>query len=275
MSQPSSKGATLRALHEQPGIFVIPNPWDIGTARILAALGFKALATTSAGFAFSLGLTDGKVSREQALAHSRDLVGATDLPVSADLEKGFGDSPDAAAETIRAAAATGLAGCSLEDATGDAQAPIFDFNLAVERIAAAVEAKRKLPADFVLTARCENHLWLERPDLDDTIRRLQAFEQAGADVLYAPGLRDLDTIRTVCRAVTKPVNVMMGMGVAPYGVAELADAGVKRVSVGPALTMAAFTGFIEAAKEIKERGTFNFAAKSLGFGAISAYFAKS
>jgi 2-methylisocitrate lyase-like PEP mutase family enzyme len=275
MSNPPSKGAALRALHEQPGIFVIPNPWDIGTARILAALGFKALATTSAGFAFSLGITDGKVTREQALAHSRDLVGATDLPVSADLEKGFGDSPDAAAETIRAAAATGLAGCSLEDATGDAQRPIFDFNLAVERIAAAVEAKRKLPTDFVLTARCENHLWLEQPDLDDTIRRLQAFEQAGADVLYAPGLRDLDTIRTVCRAVTKPVNVMMGMGVSPYGVAELADAGVKRVSVGPALTMAAFTGFIEAAKEIKEQGTFNFAAKSLGFGAISAYFAKS
>lgn len=267
----SSKGTIFRALHAGPGAFVMPNPWDIGTARILAALGFKALATTSAGLAFALGMRDGQVSREQALAHCRDLVGATDLPVSADLEKGFGDTPESAAETIRAAAETGLAGCSIEDATGRPDAPIFDFNLAVERIAAAAEAARKLPQDFVLTARCENFLW-GRADLDDTIRRLQAFEKAGADVLYAPGLRGLDTIRQVCGAVSKPVNIMMGMGVVDYGVTELAEAGVKRISTGPALTMAAFTGLIEAAREIKEQGTFGFAAKSVGFGELEGYF---
>jgi 2-methylisocitrate lyase-like PEP mutase family enzyme len=270
-SMMTDKGKLFRALHQQPGAFVIPNPWDIGTARILAAIGFKALATTSAGHAFSLGLRDGRVSREQALAHSRDIVGATDLPVSADLEKGFGDSAESAAETIRAAAETGLAGCSIEDSTGNADNPIFDFSLAVERIAAAVEAKRKLPEDFVLTARCENFLW-GRADLDDTIKRLQAFEKAGADVLYAPGLPDLTIIRQVCQAVQKPVNVMMGMRAVDYGLAELAEAGVKRVSVGPALTMAAFTGFIEAAKEMKEHGTFGFASKSIGFGDLAAYF---
>jgi len=271
MTNHSGKGAALRALHQQPGAFIIPNPWDIGTARILAAIGFKALATTSAGYAFSLGLRDGRVTREQHLAHCRDIVGATDLPVSADLEKGFGDSPESSAETIRAAAETGLAGCSIEDSTGKSDAPIFDFNLAVERIAAAVEAKNKLPQDFVLTARSENFLW-GRTDLDDTVKRLQAFEKAGADVLYAPGLRDLETIRQVCSAVTKPVNVMMGMGPASFGVKELADAGVKRVSTGPALTMAAFTGFVEAAKEMKEKGTFGFATKSIGFGELAAFF---
>jgi len=267
----SSKGTQFRALHAQPGIFVIPNPWDVGTARILASLGYKALATTSAGLAFSLGVREGRVSRDQTLAHCRALVDATDLPVSADLEKGFGDSPDSAAETIRDAAETGLAGCSIEDHTGRPDNPIFDFTLAVERIAAAAEAARKLPDDFVLTARCENFLW-RRPDLDDTIRRLQAFEKAGADVVYAPGLHDLGTIRQVCSALTKPVNVVMGMPGATFGVPELAAAGVKRISTGSALTRAAFTSFIDAAKEMKEQGTFTFSAKAIGFAALEAYF---
>ena len=267
----SSKGTQFRALHAQPGIFVIPNPWDVGTARILASLGYKALATTSAGLAFSLGVREGLVSRDQTLAHCRALVDATDLPVSADLEKGFGDSPDSAAETIRDAAETGLAGCSIEDHTGRPDNPIFDFTLAVERIAAAAEAARKLPDDFVLTARCENFLW-RRPDLDDTIRRLQAFEKAGADVVYAPGLHDLGTIRQVCSALTKPVNVVMGMPGATFGVPELAAAGVKRISTGSALTRAAFTSFIDAAKEMKEQGTFTFSTKAIGFAALEAYF---
>jgi 2-methylisocitrate lyase-like PEP mutase family enzyme len=206
---PQHKGNVFRALHGQDGAFVIPNPWDIGTARILASLGFQALATTSAGMAFALGLPDGGVSKERVLKHCREIVEATDLPVSADLEKGFGDSPESVAETVRAAAAVGLAGCSIEDHTNRRDDPIFPFDLAVERIAAAVEACRGLPHDFVLTARAENFLW-GRPDLDDTLRRLKAFEEAGADVLYAPGLYDLDTIRTVCRAVKKPVNVIMG-----------------------------------------------------------------
>jgi 2-methylisocitrate lyase-like PEP mutase family enzyme len=267
----TDKGNLFRALHQQPGAFVIPNPWDIGTARILAAIGFKALATTSAGLAFSLGLRDGQVSREQALAHCRAIVAATDLPVSADLEKGFGDSPDSTAETIRAAAETGLAGCSIEDSTGRPNDPIFDFSLAVERIAAAVEAKRKLPQDFVLTARCENFLW-NRPDLDDTIKRLQAFEKAGADVLYAPGLGNLDRIRQVCSAVGKPVNVVMESACAAFSVNELGEAGVKRISTGAAMTRAAFTAFIDAGKEMKERGTFTFASKSIAFGDLQAYF---
>ena len=188
-----NSGVTFRALHEQASAFIIPNPWDVGTASILAALGFRALATTSAGMAFSLGVPDGYVSREAVLAHCRTIVSATDLPVSADLEKGFGDSPESVAETIRDAAETGLAGCSIEDYTGDDANPIFAFDLAVERISAAVEASRALPHDFVLTARGEN-LIRGRNDLDDTIKRLQAFEAAGADVLYAPGLRDLESI---------------------------------------------------------------------------------
>ena len=209
---------SFRRLHEEPGAFIIPNPWDIGTARILAAMGFRALATTSAGMAFSLGVAEGQTGREAVLDHCRAIVAATPLPVSADLEKGFGDSPESAAETVRAAAGIGLAGCSLEDHTGRPDAPIYDLTLAVERIAAAAEAARALPDDFVLTARCENFLW-GRPDLDDTIRRLQAFEQAGADVLYAPGLHDLGAIRTVCAALTKPVNVVMGMPGATFGMA--------------------------------------------------------
>ena len=265
------RNARFRALHERPGTFIIPNPWDVGTARILASLGFEALATTSAGLAHSLGVRDGMVSREEALAHCRVIVEASDLPVSADLEKGFGDTPEDVADTIRDAAATGLAGCSIEDHTNRRDAPIFEFNLAVERIQAASEAKRELPHDFVLTARCENFLW-GRPDLDDTIKRLQAFESAGADVLYAPGLHDLETIRTVCASITKPVNVVMEMPGTTFVVSELADVGVKRVSVGSALSRAAFGTFVRAAKEMKEYGTFTFASDAIGFSELEDYF---
>ncbi len=267
----TDQGTQFRQLHEAPGAFVLPNPWDVGTARILHAMGFRALATTSAGLAFSLGVAEGQVSRDQALDHCRTLIAATPLPVSADLEKGFGDSPDSAAETVRAAAAVGLAGCSLEDHTGDRRAPIFDASLAVERIAAAAEACRSLPADFVLTARCENFLW-GRPDLDDTIRRLQAFEAAGADVLYAPGLPDLDSIRTVCAAVSKPVNVVMGMPGATFSVTELAAAGVKRISTGSALARRAFGAFVEAAREMRSAETFRFSDQAIGFAELEGFF---
>ena len=265
------KGGVFRRLHEQAGAFVIPNPWDVGTARILAALGFPALATTSAGMAFSLGLPEGQARREQVLDHCRAIVAATPLPVSADLEKGYGDDPESAAETIRAAAGLGLAGCSLEDHTGDRDRPIYDFTLAVERIAAAAAARDGLGQDFVLTARCENFLW-GRPDLDDTLRRLQAFEAAGADVLYAPGLRDLETIRTVCSALAKPVNVIMGLPGTRFSVAELADAGVKRVSVGSALARLAYGAVVEAAREMAASGTFAFAEGAMGFAELESFF---
>ncbi len=265
------KAERFRALHERPGAFIIPNPWDAGTARILASLGFEALATTSAGLAFSLGVKEGVVSKATALAHCRTIVEATSLPVSADLEKGFGDSPEEVAQTIRDAAATGLAGCSIEDHTGRQSEPIYDFNLASERIQAAVESKRALPHDFILTARCENFLWGRR-DLDDTIKRLQQFESAGADVLYAPGLGDLESIRTVCASLSKPVNVVMGMPGARFGLRELEEAGVKRVSVGSALSRAAFGAFVRAAKEMKAQGTFDFASDAIGFKEVEAYF---
>ena len=263
--------AAFRALHEAPGAFVIPNPWDVGTARILAAMGFRALATTSAGLAFSWGVPDGRLSCAAALDHCREIVGATPLPVSADLERGFGDSPESVAETVRAAAEAGLAGCSIEDHTGRRDDPIYDFGLAVERIAAGAEACRSLPHGFVLTARCENLLW-GRTDLDDTIRRLQAFEKAGADVLYAPGLRDLETIRTVCGALTKPVNVVMGLSGATFSVAELAEAGVKRISVGSALARLAYGAVVKAAREIAAQGTFGFSDDAMGFAEIEAFF---
>lgn len=272
MNEPqASASADFRALHEASGAFVIPNPWDVGTARLLASLGFKALATTSAGLAFSLGRPEGLLTRDEVLAHCRDIVGATSLPVSADLEKGFGDTPQSAAETIGAAAETGLAGCSLEDHTNRRDDPIFDFSLAVERIAAAAEAARALPRDFVLTARCENFLW-GRPDLDDTIRRLQAFEQAGADVLYAPGLRSLEDIRTVCASVGKPVNVVMGLPGAAFSVGELAEAGVKRISVGSALARLAYGTCLAAAQDIATRGRFDSLSSAIGFAELEDRF---
>jgi 2-methylisocitrate lyase-like PEP mutase family enzyme len=266
----SDRAKTFRALHERPGAFVIPNPWDVGTARILAGLGFEALATTSAGMAFALGRRDGAVSRDDALAHARTIVSATALPVSADLENGFGDAPETVAETIRLAARTGLVGGSIEDATGDPDRPIYDRSLAVERIAAAVEAARALPFPFTLTARAENFLH-GRPDLDDTIGRLQAFEGAGADVLYAPGLRDLGMIRTVCAAVGRPVNVIMGLAGAPFSVDDLAAAGVRRISLGSALSRAALGTFLRAAREIKEHGTFTFAEGAASFAEIEEF----
>jgi 2-methylisocitrate lyase-like PEP mutase family enzyme len=264
------KVRAFRALHERSGAFVIPNPWDAGTAKILTALGFEALATTSAGFAFALGRRDGdsQTTLGELLANARKIVDATDLPVSADLEDGFGESPGICAETIRKATFVGLVGGSIEDATGDPSNPIYDFDLSVERIAAAAEAARE--SNFVLTARAENFLW-GRPDLDDTIRRLQAFEAAGAEVLYAPGLPDLEAIRTVCASVSKPVNVVMGLKGAAYSVEELADAGVKRISVGGSFARAALGGFIRAAREVKDRGTFTYADEALSHAETSEF----
>jgi 2-methylisocitrate lyase-like PEP mutase family enzyme len=261
-----SKGAAFRALHEREGAFIIPNPWDAGTARILASLGFEALATTSAGMAFALGLPDGAVSPRDVLAHCRALGAATDLPISADLEQGFGDSPESAAETIRAAAETGLAGGSIEDFTGVDRDPIYPFDLAVARVRAAAEASRALPDDFVLTARCEN-LIRGRDDLDDTIRRLQAYGEAGADVLYAPGLRDLETVRTVCAAVGKPVNVLAWPS-AGFTLADLAEAGAKRISVGALLSRVALGAFAAAAREMAGQGSFDFAASAMSSAEI-------
>ena len=263
--------AQFRRLHERDGAFVIPNPWDIGSARILAAMGFEALATTSAGMAFALGRPEGQCFQDDVLAHCRMIAGATSLPVSADLEKGFGDSPDAVAETIHLAAKTGLAGCSIEDHTGRKDDPIFPFDFAVERISAASEACRALDHDFVLTARAENFLW-DRPDLDDTMARLNAFEQAGADVLYAPGLHDLETIRTVCSALSKPVNVIMGMPGVSFCVAELEEAGVKRISIGSALARAAFGAVLKASAEMAKKGTFTFAHDAAGFKELDDLF---
>jgi 2-methylisocitrate lyase-like PEP mutase family enzyme len=265
----AAKATAFRSLHERPGAFVIPNPWDAGTARILAALGFEALATTSAGLAFALGLRDGAAGREATLANARAVVDATDLPVSADLENGFGHLPEEAAETIRLAAGAGLVGGSIEDASGDSACPIYDLGQAVERVAAAVEAARALPFCFVLTARAENFLH-GRPDLDDTIRRLQAFERAGADVLYAPGLPNLDAIRAVCAAVSRPVNVLAGGSGTP-SVGALAEAGVKRISLGSALSRAALGALVRAAREIREQGTFGFAADALPYAEANGF----
>ena len=265
-------GAAFRALHARAGAFVIPNPWDRGTARILASAGFEALATTSAGFAYAQGAPDGGVTRAQVLAHCREIVGATGLPVSADLENGFGDTPEEVAETIRAAAATGLAGGSIEDHTGRPEDPIYDFGLAVERIAAAVEAARALPHAFVLTARAENFLH-RRPDLDDTIERLQAFEAAGAEVLYAPGLADLESIRAVCAAVSRPVNVVMGLAGTAFSVAGLAEAGVKRISIGSALARLAYGAVLKAAQEMTGPGTFGYAEAAAPYKTLQDIFA--
>ena len=253
----AEKGRRFVALHERPGAFIIPNPWDAGTARILEGMGFEALTTTSAGLAFTLGKRDGegRVTREETLANARAIADAVDLPVAADLENGFAHAPEAAAETIRLAGGAGLVGGSIEDSTGDPKKPIYDLQHATERVHAAAEAARKLRFPFVFVGRCENFLH-GRPDLDDTIRRLQAYEQAGADCLYAPGLVTEAQIRAVCAAVTKPVNVVMGLKTSAFSVAELAAMGVRRISVGAALSRVALGAFLEAAKEIRERGTF-------------------
>ena len=263
------KGRTFRTLHQASGAFIIPNPWDIGAARFLSTLGFKALATTSAGFAFSRGLPDGGVGFEAMLPHCREIAAATDLPVSADLEKGKGDSPESAAETIFAAEAAGLAGCSIEDHTGDPNDPIYEFGWAVERVSAAAEAARALKRDFVFTARAENFLW-NRPDLDDTIRRLQAFEQAGADVLYAPGIADIGAVTTICQALSKPVNVLAVPG---FTVADLSNAGAKRISLGSKLTTLAFGALRTASREMLDEGTFGFAQACEPFATLQELFA--
>ena len=274
MNTQSGRAETFRALHERPGLFVIPNPWDAGSARLLADLGFPALATTSAGLAYSLGKPDGRgaVDRTETLANARAIVEATPLPVAADLENGFGDDPQACAATIRLAADAGLVGGSIEDATGRADDPIYAFDAAVERVRAAVAAARALSFPFMLCARAEN-LINGRPDLDDTIRRLVAFAEVGADVLYAPGLRDAEAIRAVVQAVApKPVNVVMGLGTVSFSTAELAQLGVKRVSVGSSLSRAALTGFLHAAREIAEHGTFEFARDAIAYREFNAKF---
>jgi len=263
----AEKAERFRALHARPGAFVIPNPWDAGTARILASLGCEALTTTSAGLAFTLGRRDGAgdVTRDEALTNAKAIVDATDIPVAADLENGYGHTPEAAAETIRLAGdVAGLVGGSIEDTTGDPRRPIYDFQHAVERVAAAVESARALPFPFVLVGRAENFLH-GRPDLDDTIRRLQAFEAVGADVLFAPGLTKAEDIRAVCAAVSKPVNVVMGLKSVSFSVAELAALGVRRISVGSALSRAALGAFVRAAREIREHGTFAFAEEAIPY----------
>ncbi|HEX7052244.1 MAG TPA: isocitrate lyase/phosphoenolpyruvate mutase family protein [Longimicrobiales bacterium] len=267
MASQKEKGERFMELHARPRAFVIPNPWDAGTARILEQLGFEALTTTSAGLALTLGRPDGagRVSRDETLANARAIAEATDLPVAADLENGFGHAPEDAAETIRLAGEwAGLVGGSIEDATGDPARPIYDFEHAIERVAAAAEAARRLPFPFVFVARAENFLH-GRPDLDDTIRRLQAFEAAGADCLYAPGLTTPDAIRAVCTAVSKPVNVLMGLKGVRLSVAELEALGVRRISVGSALSRAALGAFVRAAREIRETGTFDFAEQAFPY----------
>ena len=261
MRTQQEKGEAFRALHERDGAFIIPNPWDAGTARMLTHLGFEALATTSAGNAFAHGVKDGMVGRECTLANVGAIAAATDLPVNGDLENGFGDSPEAAAETIRLAAQAGLVGGSIEDATGKEDAPIYEIEQAIERIEAASEAARSLPFPFVLTARAENYLH-GREDLKDTIRRLRVYQEAGADVLYAPGLKTREEIAAVVSSVDRPVKVLMGMGQLQLSLDELSEMGVKRVSVGGALYRLALGAFLSAADEMKERGTFRFAKRA-------------
>ncbi|MBI1737565.1 MAG: isocitrate lyase/phosphoenolpyruvate mutase family protein [Candidatus Rokubacteria bacterium] len=273
MRTQAEKATVFRALHARPGAFVIPNPWDAGTARLLASLGFEALATTSLGLANSLGRPDGAnaVSPAEVLENCRVIAGATDLPVNADLENGYADEPHAAADMIRLAAEAGVVGGSIEDATGDPARPIYDFALAVERVHAAVRTARSLPVPFMVTARAENLLH-GRHDLDDTIKRLQAFEKVGADVLYAPGLRDLATIRTVARSVGKPINVVMSAADPALTVAELAEAGVKRISVGGALSRLALAAFLRGAREMKDQGAFTWVRDTVPTKDLEAVF---
>jgi 2-methylisocitrate lyase-like PEP mutase family enzyme len=251
------KAVRFKALHQGPGAFVIPNPWDAGSARLLAGLGFQALATSSSASAGVLGRRDGSVTREEALAHCRAIVAATDVPVSADLEKGFGDAPSDAALTIRLAAEAGLVGGSIEDASGDKARPLYDIGQATERVAAAAQAARSLAFPFTLTARAENFL-RGNPDLDDTIKRLQAYEKAGADVLFAPGLPDLAAVKAVCSALSRPFNFMVGIKGKSFSVAELEAAGVRRISLAGSLYRAAMSGLVEAAKEVREKGSFSY-----------------
>jgi 2-methylisocitrate lyase-like PEP mutase family enzyme len=265
------KGQVFRTLHERNETFIIPNPWDVGTARLLAHLGFEALATTSMGYAFSLGRRDNTLNRQETMVYASAIASATNLPVSADLENGFGDAPEVVAETIRLAAASGVVGGSIEDATGRTDHPIYQLDEAIERVRAAVLAARTLPFPFVVTARAENHLH-RRPDLKDTIRRLQAYQDAGADVLYAPGLATKDDIAAVVSSVDRPVNVVMGLQGVQLSLSELSAIGVRRISVGSALCRAALGTFLRAAKEMRERGTFTFANQAASPKEVGAIF---
>ena len=274
MQSQAARAKAFQSLHARPGIFAIPNPWDAGSAKMLAALGFEGLATTSAGFAYSIGRPDGEgaIGRAETLANAQSIAEATALPVSADLENGFGDSPESCAETILLAAAAGLVGGSIEDATGGPDDPIYPHDLSVERVKAAVKAARSLPFPFVLTARAEN-LIHGRPDLPDTIRRLVAFAEAGADVLYAPGLKTREDIDTVVRAVApKPVNVVMGLSGPSFSLDTLSRLGVKRVSLGSSLARAAYGSFLQAAREVREKGTFDFARNAVSYAELNAMF---
>ena len=261
----AEKAKAFRALHERKGAFIIPNPWDIGTARMLEKLGFEALATTSMGFALSIGKQDNAAGRDAVLAHAAELTSATRVPISADLENGFGDAPETAAETIRLAAKAGLVGGSIEDATGRADDPIYELGKAVERIRAAVAAARSVPFPFTLTARAENYLH-GRADLKNTIRRLQAYQEAGADVLYAPGLTRKEDIAEVVRSVDRPVNVLMGLKGVAWTLPELSEIGVRRVSVGSGLYRVALAAFLRAAREMREAGTFTAMASEPMYG---------
>ncbi len=272
MPTQAEKAEVFQALHEGPEVLVVGNPWDVGSARVLAHLGYKALSTTSAGFAFSLGRRDGNVTRDEALANAKAIADATDLPTAADLENGYGQTTAEVAETIRLAAAAGLVGGSIEDASRDPAHPIYDLQQAVDRVAAAAAVARALPFPFMLVARAENHLY-GRPDLDDTIKRLQAYEAAGADVLFAPGVTSAESIREVCAAVKKPVNVLMGFkGSAPLSVQELGALGVRRISIGSGFSRAAYTAFLHAAREVRDDGTFTFTEQTMYMSELADLF---
>jgi 2-methylisocitrate lyase-like PEP mutase family enzyme len=267
----AEKGKAFRALHTGPGAFIIPNPWDAGTARMLARLGFQGLATTSMGYAFSRGRLDGTVARDEMLKHVSEIAAATDLPVSADLENGYGDSPEIVSEAIGLAASTGIAGCSIEDATGRSDHPIYEKEHATERMRAAAEAARKLPFPFTLTGRAENYLH-GRPDLKDTIARLQAYQEAGADVLYAPGLTSKEEIAAVVSSLDRPVNMLMGLRGVLLSLEELSGLGVKRVSLGSSLYRSAIGAFLRGAREMRDSGTFSFTEQGASPREIGAMF---
>jgi 2-methylisocitrate lyase-like PEP mutase family enzyme len=262
-------GRVFRELHQRSVAFIIPNPWDVGTARLLAHLGFEALATTSAGYAFSRGQRDNTIGREEMMRHLASIASATDLPVSGDLENGFGDDPRTVAETIRLAASTGLVGGSIEDSTKRQVAPIYERELAVDRVRAASEAARSLPFPFTLTARSENYL-VGRPDLDDTIGRLQAYQEAGADVLYAPGIRSKQDLAAIVDSLDRPVNAVMGLQGVRLDLAALTEIGVKRISVGSALSRAALGAFLRAAQEMRDHGSFEFSDQAVSYRDISS-----
>jgi 2-methylisocitrate lyase-like PEP mutase family enzyme len=267
----TEKGRLFRSLHQREHAFIIPNPWDLGTARLLAHLGFEALATTSMGYAFSAGQPDNTISRDEMIQHVSEIASATNLPVSADLQNGFGDAPEAAAETIRLAADAFAVGGSIEDSTNRPDRPIYEKEHAVERIRAAAEVARALPFTFTLTGRAENYLH-GRPDIKDTIARLQAYQEAGADVLYAPGLATKDEIAAVVSSVDRPVNVVMGLRGVQLSLAELSAIGVKRISVGSSLSRAALGAFLRAGREMREHGTFTFANEAANPREITAIF---